>query len=893
MSFLRTLTTLSAACLALAACDPNDELAEHGADVMSPSDGTPVDRPQDAPPGACLEGVEARHWPETLGDAPAGATHIACLSIRNDTDVDRTEVARSGVPLPVTLGLTETSRLILVGPDGQRVPAQFEPLARWGSTVDDIEAPLQWVQVSTPVTLPAGDTARGSLMILDRAAAPDEMGMQMMTDGTEISIDTGTAQFTLDSDAPGLFQRILTGEVEQIFDAERSGFEVHLGDGTMLSPSNAVIEGFEIVEQGPVRVVLHQRGHLVDPGGATRCMASGSPYERLAFDLVAAFHRSSGDVDLQVHLTQTCGDAFSGPWTDDGLQVESAQWRLVGFEGAQLWVGGTEQVSAVEGASVQVIQRKGSGAPWTRRAEVRLDAQVTERAEAFDAPFVALGNAAAAWSLQMPWMRFREPQGLRATADPRGGALALELISEPLYVGEARGLWHTARLSMIAQPDEGALEQARRRGVAALERGLLVSTDLDAFNTAQVMPPLGQSGSAMDLAFTALMHTLHTDTVQSQWARSRSYGSQLWPDTHADPWVIDQPSPMAMTANMNYWNPTGAELLEFWRTGDPQWAWEMALPGSWLQMYSAYYNIGDEGHGNRNGFAVTSGGSGEGQWHRSSFGSDDYSYNQGMADAYLLRPDPLFRARLRQAGLTATTRYSVADEDAREQYVNHVDITRQTIQHYEMLMNCARFVPGPEGATCLRRSVDIMAELYRDNLALGLMCQGDLRQADRCDTPQQFMQNAMMYRFFYTWLLSFEAHPSAPAGLRAALVDVGRNLLAFTTPSEDGLIDTAADFAAGLSCTVAEDTITTCVPALDSDGLLAMYRPTRPHTLVPIAIAGWLGDDEDLTGSACTALEDAALFEGWGDFFVEGAGYWKGANQMIQGMGFGPGACLP
>ena len=55
---------------------------------------------------------------------------------------------------------------------------------------------------------------------------------------------------------------------------------------------------------------------------------------------------------------------------------------------------------------------------------------------------------------------------------------------------------------------------------------------------------------------------------------------------------------------------------------------------SWLMGYTAYLNIGKEEHDYfRNGLCINSGGSGDGQWHRSGFGSDDYMYNLAMKHA--------------------------------------------------------------------------------------------------------------------------------------------------------------------------------------------------------------------------------------------------------------------
>jgi hypothetical protein len=138
-----------------------------------------------------------------------------------------------------------------------------------------------------------------------------------------------------------------------------------------------------------------------------------------------------------------------------------------------------------------------------------------------------------------------------------------------------------------------------------------VRAPLEFVNASQVFPSLGTTASSpIKRLYAQTINQLHDQTVRAggQWDRAKTFGSQLWPDVQRDLFVIDNARPAENSVAMNYWNPSGAELLEFLRTGDPKWVWDFALPQSWLQLFTAYLNTGDHTHGNRNGLAVTSGG---------------------------------------------------------------------------------------------------------------------------------------------------------------------------------------------------------------------------------------------------------------------------------------------
>jgi hypothetical protein len=99
--------------------------------------------------------------PQPPPDAPPAPTGLNVpLQVHNPLDVARAdEPTTSGVPLPRQLGLADPARLRLVDAQGNPVPAQFTPVARWGSTPDDDSAPIRWVLVDFQATVGSQSTA--------------------------------------------------------------------------------------------------------------------------------------------------------------------------------------------------------------------------------------------------------------------------------------------------------------------------------------------------------------------------------------------------------------------------------------------------------------------------------------------------------------------------------------------------------------------------------------------------------------------------------------------------------------------------------------------------------------------------------------------------------------
>ena len=854
-----------------------------------------------------------------LGAPPAGAfDQLVCLEARNDLAFERLEAVHSGIPLAASQNLLTTDDLLLVGPGERRIASQFRVLSRWGGAPDDASRPIRWLEVTAPVRVAADDTTTLSLRRYDTPTPPtDDFAASITSQGPLWVVDTGLATFTLNPANAALFDAMAIdldndgmGHTTIYNHTPGAGPRLQVDGNTLdtagVGEVSVDADGFRIIESGPVRVTVALQGHFSGPGGSTLCSVDGGSYERFGYTLVASFERASRDVLWSYHLRNECSDGFGASWTDEAVTVEAASLELpfsLSTPTSHFAGSGdvTDSTAGFTGLTV-VEQRKGAGSPWFRRARIALDGVAQESGEAFEQPMVAVSDEDVVVAGHLAWMRFREPQAL--AVDDR--TLSLRIISEPLVVGEGKGIWNQGRISLRpAEPDinalpplpptEELLQRLRRQATEQLERGLMLRAPLAAVNEAALFASMGQdSDSAVTSADAAQMADLHDDTVLpgGQWDRAKSFGSQLWPEVQLDGAAITNATPFDHNSAMNYWNPSGAELLEFLRSGDPRWLWDFALPESWLQIYTAYLNVGDQLHSNRNGLAVNSGGTGEGQWHRSAFGSDDYTYDLGQHLAYALRPTPNHLERFRQAGRTVVDRYSVpqSQQGMREQFVNQVDLTRQVVQHFEMLANCAEFVPGADGDACRARLHEIVAELAEDNLAAGMMCQGDIPSPTFCSQPQQFMQNAHMYHFLHRYLRTW----GDPDGnLQRALVEGPLNHYIFGLPKlgNGTSIDVVGDWAARLECdlTGGGTTVTDCVLATDSDNNTAMFVATKPHTAALLLMAQEL----DPTIGMCQIVRDAYdamdLPLLWSDFNGDNTGWWKGAAQMMQGMVFGVG----
>ena len=331
--------------------------------------------------------------------------------------------------------------------------------------------------------------------------------------------------------------------------------------------------------------------------------------------------------------------------------------------------------------------------------------------------------------------------------------------------------------------------------------------------------------------------------------------------------------------------------MEFFRAGDPKFVHDLALPLSWLTTYTAYLNVGRETHDYaRSGLCINSSGSGDGQWHRSGFGSDDYMYNLAIKHAYVLRPDPIFRRRIEITGRTVVGRYNRSvPEESRDIYLERLDVARGVLQHMEAGMNCAEFGLD-NGNTCDTWLKAVMGEFIDDNLSTGAICQPDVVSGRQCPSAQTFMIVSMMYEFFMRVYLN---HGDLNSGLQNAIVGIPQNLYEFAIDKGNGgnSINYRGNHAYLLSCTTnaARTSLTSCNFVNAGDGLY-LYE----HNINSLMATLLMGHFFDSSLDFCSKVEavwtsQSTITNTWETVVVGNAGWIKGTSQMMSLMGYGVG----
>ena len=391
-----------------------------------------------------------------LGAVPGGSrADVACVEVRNDRARDRHEVAYSSIPIASGLGLLDTDELVLVGPGSTRMAAQFDVISRWGGPADDTALPIRWLELSVPATVASDATTRYSLVRYDvpPPAPNDGFAVAVSQGAGTVTVDTGVATFVLGEANPALLDSISIaladdgiGRVPVYAHTPGAGPRMVFNPGggaVTLDTSVAgrvVVDDLRVLESGPVKAVATLRGHFSAAGGASLCTAGPAPYERFGYTATATFTRASRDVELRYEFRNECSDASGADWVDDAVTVDQASWELPFTMTASTghWGAAGAVFSTGVGATttVEVAQDKGAGVPWLRRARVRVGGIQQEASEAFDRPIVAASDPDLIASLQLAWMRYREPQAIVRD----GSTLSLRVISEPLVVGEGKAL---------------------------------------------------------------------------------------------------------------------------------------------------------------------------------------------------------------------------------------------------------------------------------------------------------------------------------------------------------------------------------------------------------------------------------------------------------------------
>lgn len=833
-----------------------------------------------------------------IGPAPSGATTtIAALEVRNDLAYSRADaLAYSSIAIPRALNLTNTSELVLIdAATNARVQAQLRPIARWNGTVTDATKPIQWLQIALKANVAANATSAYELRRIAGATPVNAAGdVTLLDDGASVTIDTGAARFVLGKATPALFTAITVGGVN-VLGAGASGPFVVDDGGNSLVPSVDAVSGFVIEEQGPVKTVIRTAGHFarVAPTGSS-CTAD------LAYTARFTFVRNSSAVSLELDLRNECGDGFApggdgGSWWNQFYRLRRAGWRFATALTTKKLINDATVYTTSADARLEQEYGSVANASW-RRARVMTGATEVWTGEALGRPLLALVGADHSLAVTQAWMRYREPAALSASA----GGVSIELVSDTIALGEAQARWGFAQLRFFSGSSDATLQAERDAAIADVERGLLVRASATHTNAAFVASRLPERNVGHRLQrYVTLIEKLHADTI-SGWRRAKRFG-MVWPDTHernADS-SIDQTSAEETVASSNYWSATSSELAEYLRTGDPRFFWDMAYPMEHNMMKTAVYDTGTRtpASTSRLGFhagSSTNANQREGKAYRQGYNTDDYLYDQGTDEAYILRPTGSLLDVFARACRSAIARYPNAatldEQMTRDEYLAQRRFTRGTVQHFNMLRYAAAFVTDPALAEqCETRLHEIVQELAVDNFFAGIACSADFGNATSCTTNEHFMYSALFHDFLDDYARRYAGSPLADT-VRNTIVTMGRAYYdTVMTKQANGEIDVGGAWGSALTCSFSGGVVASC--SNEHYAFSALFDERANHTSVLLmsnALAPLAGRCSIGARALTQALDSGAL-----ESSVDGQGFdvgwWKGASQNMRNAVYGVG----
>ncbi len=246
------------------------------------------------------------------GDAPPSLAGGIPIHMVEHAGVARVaEPMTFAVPLAKTDGVTSTSELILLGPTGKPVHAQFRVQQRWNGKPGDASKPVRWLLVDVQASVAADAEV---LYTLRKKNADDKLPkkkpkLKVKQKPSWIKIDTGAAKFTISAKTMNFIERFAAdldgdGTVasgEKLISAPAdAGFILTDRFGAQYSSTACDVE-LQVEEKGKLRTVIRADGRHgpVEAGGGigrdffmyrTRfTFYAGKPYVRVQHTIRNAY----------------------------------------------------------------------------------------------------------------------------------------------------------------------------------------------------------------------------------------------------------------------------------------------------------------------------------------------------------------------------------------------------------------------------------------------------------------------------------------------------------------------------------------------------------------------------------------------------------------------------
>ena len=371
-----------------------------------------------------------------FADWPPPRPDSLVLTVRETAGVARTgEIVRSGVPLPRALDIRSTAALAIVDAQGQPVPAELRILARWHAGLAVATAPIQWLLVTFPATVPANGTSTYRV-VFDGVNPAPATPLTVTQNGNQFTIDTGAARFVIGGGTGALFDEIRLADGTRLVSGSAMTAQANGNVHSHNSTRRVVLE-----HSGPLSAAIVIEGTYAMPAIGGGGLGSRRRYVFSAGSPVAMVRHSvawEGD---------RCGEGnLSCNGSPNAVRMQQVRDALsldIAFPATASAVGAfgtttTGAVNAGQTAAVRQLLRNTRGDPLA--ATVSLPGLPAVNAQKADGGMLAVSGTAGAVAIALERMHRYEPQALRLLAD---GRLAIDLVDTNAWLGAHQGLFAT------------------------------------------------------------------------------------------------------------------------------------------------------------------------------------------------------------------------------------------------------------------------------------------------------------------------------------------------------------------------------------------------------------------------------------------------------------------
>lgn len=518
------------------------------------------------------------------------------LTVRDTAGVARTgEVVTSGIPLPRSLGVLDSTSLTLVDAASQPVPAEFRVLARWNAGRNNAAAPIQWLLVSFPASVSAGGSATYRI-VTDGSAGPNPppaVPLSLTTSGNQVTINTGAATFTLGGDPDALFDEIRLANGTVLVTG--GALTARTGGSDVSHPTTRRVR---IERSGPLSAVVVVEGaySMAPVGGGglgsvrRYVFAAGSPTALVR-------HAVAWEGDRCGAGNLSCGGAPNGVRLErvrDTLDLALGSPHSVQVIGAFASPALAGTVASGQEARLRQLLRANRTAALAFEALVPGASPVT--GQKADGGILSAGTAQGTLAIALARMHRYEPQALRLLAD---GRVAIDLADDQVWLGARQGLF--AQLAVSALPAGASRADLDPLVWAPLHqplRGWPSAEWIAASNAVDEFPagPLPADLQSYDTLVSQVLERTRTGIDQKGLAGLMTFGLHprewgLWADeidcAGNDPTPGEAWDDKYWCATWtDYHNAASTSVIRAFRTGEVSWLDELAVPAALRMLHT-------------------------------------------------------------------------------------------------------------------------------------------------------------------------------------------------------------------------------------------------------------------------------------------------------------------